>query len=61
MHVDETYEQEFHYEDVCHQRMDLCHRGTNFAIAYGFEDTKLIFRDVSYDEEPAQPTCHIHK
>jgi hypothetical protein len=27
-------------------------------VAYEYEDTKLIFRDVSYDEEAAEPKCH---
>jgi len=39
--------------------MDLYHRGTDFVIPQS-EDKKLAFRDVSYDEEAAQPTCHIH-
>ncbi len=48
--------------------MNVCRRGMGLnypemVIHYEYEDTKLIFRDVSHDEEAAQPirdnkTCH---
>jgi hypothetical protein len=39
--------------DVYRRGMDLNYPG--MAIHYEYEDTKSIFRDVSYDEEAAQP------
>jgi hypothetical protein len=52
MYEVEAYEQEFHYEDVCHRRM---------YFDYEYEDTKLTFRDASYDEEAVQSNCHNPK
>jgi hypothetical protein len=39
--------------DVYCRGMDLKYSG--LTIHYKYEDTKLTFRDVSYDEEAAQP------
>ncbi len=49
MYEVEAYEQEFHYSYVYHRRI-------NFA--YQYEDLKLTFPDVSYDEEAAKPIYH---
>ncbi len=49
MYEVEAYEQEFHSADVCHRHVHFDD---------GYEDIKLTFLDVSYDEEVAQSNHH---
>jgi len=50
MYKVEAYKQECYCEDVYNQQM----------ILPTYEDTKLTFRDVSYDEEVAKPYIRMH-